>query len=127
MSLQRRLQISSDLAQVQQVITLLRGSQPLTEGLKTHLKKYMWPWWKWVMHQRGRNEVEPRAEGDNPLFDVVKDKTYIEHNRARLEAICDYLWGEEPMSEEVQVYCLALMLNFRSRLLVLSSNIHSDY
>lgn len=113
MNLSEQLQNASDLAQLSDVIIRLRLKEPLVEEDRAFLKEVLWPWWYWILRQRGGSEPDPK-NGRTLIFKMFDGSEAVPH-KPGLDALCDHLWFNQPLDVES---ALALAVELRTRLLM---------
>lgn len=118
MNLAQQLQNASDLAQLSDVISVLRRNEALTETNRTFLKEVLWPWWYWILRQRGGSKPEPRS-GRTLIFKMFDGSEAIPH-KPGLDNLCDHLWGGSALDVSS---VLTLTIEIRTRLLMKSSRL----
>jgi hypothetical protein len=116
--LQEQIQRASDLAQLTEIIGRIRDSKELTEQDRDFLKVMMWPWWKWILQERGNPGPRPEdSRRDSPLIEMISEGNYSTENRQKLDDLCDALWLDAEVTAELRLFVSTLSSKLRHRLL----------
>lgn len=110
--------MASDLAQLSEIVSHTRDGRPLAASHLEFLRVMMWPWWRWILQERGR--PGPRPEGsrrDSPLLEMISEGNYSTDNRQRLDDLCDVLWLNAELTAEKTLFVSTLASCLRRKLL----------